>query len=86
MRAQETPFVLTLPSDWTFFGLTFEYNQRVYEQIFDLSFYGQGGFTYSDVYHMPVNLRSFYYAKLADIMDTRHKEAEAAKNNTGRNR
>lgn len=70
------PFVLTLPSDWTFFGLTFEYNQRVYDQIYELSFYGQGGFPYEDVYNMPVNLRSYYYAKLADIMEARNKEAE----------
>lgn len=73
------PFVLQLPSDWTFFGLTFEYNQRVYDQIFDLAFYGQGGFTYNDVYHMPVNLRSYYYAKISDIMRMRFEENEKAK-------
>ena len=80
------PFVLTLPSDSTFFGLTFEYNQRVYDQIFDISFYGQGGMTYSEVFEMPVNLRSYYYAKLAGIMEARRKEADAAKNQTGRKR
>ena len=78
------PFVLQLASDWTFFGLTFSYNQRVYDQIFELAFYGEGGFSYDEVYNMPVNLRSYYYAKLADIMEARHKKAEEAKNKTGR--
>jgi hypothetical protein len=40
-------------------------------------FYGQGGFTYSDLYNMPVNLRAFYYMKLYDIMEMRKQEAEA---------
>jgi len=80
------PFVLQLPSDWTFFGLTFEYNQRVYDQIFDLSFYGQGGLPYDDVYNMPVNLRSYYYAKLVDIMEARRKEQENIKNKMGHKR
>ena len=86
MRKQESLFVLKLPSDWTFFGLTYEYNQRVFEQIFDMAFYGQGGFTYTDLYHMPVNLRSFYYTKLADIMEKRHQDAEEAKKSVGRRR
>ena len=83
------PFALKLPSDSTFFGLTFEYNQRVFEQIFDLAFYGQGGFTYNDAYNMPVNLRSFYYKKLSDIMEKRQKDAEEAAKSakrTGRRR
>lgn len=58
----------------------------MFEQIFDLAFYGQGGFTYTDVYMMPVNLRSFYYAKLSDIMEARHQQAEELKKKTGRKR
>lgn len=76
--------MLRLPSDWTFFGLTFDYNQRVYEQIFDIVFYGQGGFTYNDVYNMPVNLRAFYYTKLYDIVKQREEEAKANQNSSGK--
>ena len=58
----------------------------MYDQIFDLSFHGQGGFGYYDVYNMPVNLRSYYYAKLSDIMEARRKAAEEAKKESGRKR
>ena len=79
-----SPFVLQLPSDWTFFGLTYEYNQKVYDQIFELVYYGQGGFTYDDVYSMPVNLRAYYYVRLADILETQQHELEIAKQKQGR--
>lgn len=46
------------------------------DQIFDLSFYGQGGFPFEQVYQMPVNVRSYYYAKLAGIMKERAEEAK----------
>lgn len=72
------PFVLQLPSDHRFFGLNFDYNQKVYEQIFDLCYYGQGGFQFRDVMEMPVNLRSFYYMKLGSIIEERNKQIEAA--------
>lgn len=75
-----------LPSDQTFFGLTPEYDQRIMDQIFDLTFYGQGGFNFTELYQMPVNLRSYYYAKLAKILEERQKAAEAQsqKNQKGR--
>jgi hypothetical protein len=43
------------------------------DQVFDLSYYTKGGFPFEQVYNMPVNVRSYYYAKLVGV-----KEAEAA--------
>lgn len=79
--------MLTLPSDHSFFGLTFEYNQRVFDQIFDICFYSEGAFHFRDVYEMPVNLRSYYYVKLADVQKKR-EQARATELNalTGRKR
>jgi len=37
-------------------------------------YYGKMGWTYSDLYNIPVNIRRYYYLKLAD---TRRKEHEA---------
>lgn len=84
MRIQANPFTLTFPSDWTFFGLTLDYNQKVYDQIFDLAFYGQGGFPYSDLVAMPVNLRAFYYTKMADIIEQRNKAIAEANEKAAR--
>jgi len=84
------PFKQQLVSDsifsgltYEFFGLTFEYNQKVFEQIFDLVYRGKGGFTFNDVYLMPVNLRSFYYMKLADCI-VAENQAQQANNTTGK--
>jgi len=44
-----------------------------------LVFYGEGGFTYSDVHAMPVNVRAYYYMKMHDIIETRIKQAEEDK-------
>lgn len=48
------------------------------DQVFDLSFHGQGGFTFEQVYNMPINVRSYYYAKLANILEERARLAEEA--------
>ena len=48
------------------------------EQIFDLVYHSQGGFTYQDVYHMPVYLRIFYIKKLSKLFKTQKEEHEKA--------
>jgi len=46
------------------------------DQIFDLMYYGKMGWTYTELYNLPVHLRRYFYLKLAD---TRKKENEAEK-------
>ncbi len=84
MRRLETPFVLTLPSDHRFFGLNFDYNQKVYEQIFDMCYHGNGAFNFRDLMEMPVNLRSFYYMKLGQEKEKENKQIEDANNKAQR--
>lgn len=48
----------------------------LYDQIFDLMYYGKMGWTWTELYNLPVYLRRYYYLKLADI---KKKEAEAEK-------
>jgi hypothetical protein len=55
-----------------------EYNINVFDQIFDLVYYSEGGFDYNSVYDMPVNLRSYYYRKLDDIIKKKNAEIEKA--------
>lgn len=49
------------------------------DQIFDLAFHGQGGFSFTEVYNLPVNIRSYYYFKLAKIIEERNAQMEASK-------
>lgn len=59
----------------TFFGLTPEYRSVVFTQIHEIVFYGQGGYTWSDVYNMPIWLRRFTFSKLKE-----HYEKQAEEN------
>jgi len=60
----------------TFFTLPIDYTKTLHEEIFSLVFHGNGGFTHSDVYNMPVRLRRFYLKILIDI---KKKEADEYK-------
>ena len=53
-----------------------QYKKQLHEEIFSLVNYGNG-FTFSDVYFMPVHLRN-YYIKL--LVDTKKKEEKAYTN------
>lgn len=58
----------------TFFGLTSDYRQIVFSQIHEIVFHGGGGYSWPDVYNMPIWLRNFTFNKLKAHFDN---EAEA---------
>lgn len=63
-----------------FFGLTQtsakEHRSAVFSQIHEIVFHGKGGYSWSDVYNMPVWLRKFTFSKIKDFYD---KEAKSIK-------
>ena len=62
------------PSRHSFFGLTPEYMEKVYEQFFLLKYYG--GWSFIEAYNLPVALRTWFLERLSkQIKD----EAEANK-------
>tara|TARA_R100000805_G_C3497589_1_gene29008 strand:+ start:53 stop:340 length:288 start_codon:yes stop_codon:yes gene_type:complete len=78
MENPEIPFVVKLTPDWTFFGLTPKYRLTTQDQIFDLVYHSQGGFTYQDVYNMPVHLRVYHIKKIQKIFEKEKKSHEKA--------
>ena len=62
------------PLELGFFGLGSEYRPVLYDQLFDLMYYGKMGWTWTELYNLPVWVRRYYYLKLADV---RKKENEA---------
>lgn len=70
----------------TFFGLTQEYKLFLYEQLFDLCYYSQGAFTFSEVYSLPIYLRNFYYKKLADIKKKENESYEKANKSSSKSK
>jgi hypothetical protein len=41
-------------------------------------YYGKMGWTYTELYHLPVYLRRYFYLKLADIKKQEHEAEKAA--------
>jgi len=58
----------------TFFGLTLEYIENVYEQFFLMKYHGN--WTLFELYNLPVGLRKWFFRRL---VKQKEEEAEAAK-------
>jgi hypothetical protein len=58
-----------------FFTLPPDYKNQLHTQIWELLQYGNG-FTWSEVYTMPIALRKFYFNKLVEL---KKKESEEIK-------
>jgi hypothetical protein len=56
----------------TFFGLTSDYTEQVYEQFFLMKYYG--GWSFIEVYNLPVGLRQWFFERL---LNEKTKEKEA---------
>jgi len=52
----------------TFFGLTPEYRLSVFNNIHDIVYYGNGGYSWTEVYNMPIWLRKFTFNKIKDTL------------------
>ena len=64
----------------TFFGLGYESSLYINQEIFNLIYFGKGGFTFDDVYEMPVNKRKLYTNMLIKQIETENKQYEDSKN------
>ena len=56
----------------TFFGLTDEYMENIYEQFFFLKY--SGGWSFSEAYNLPVGLRQWFVERLLQQLEA-EKEA-----------
>ena len=59
-----------------FFGLTDEYQQDVYEQIFLLKYHG--GWSVFETYNLPVQLRTWFVKRLGDQLQRESEEMKKA--------
>lgn len=64
----------------TFFGLTPEHRAGLFSQIHEIVYHGRGGYSWSDVYEMPIWLRKFTFKKIQEYIDKQNEEAENLKN------
>jgi hypothetical protein len=59
-----------------FFGLNLEYKLGLHQEIFSICYAGKGGFTFNEIYSMPVHLRRYYLKQLSDVIERENKQAE----------
>lgn len=69
---------IDIPTDHTFFGVDLEYKGKTHKQIFDFLYRSNGGFTYQDVYTMPISIRNMYIKFLNDSIEKQNAETKKA--------
>ena len=69
---------MTYPLGLAFFGLGSEYRSAVFSQIHQIVFHGNGGYTWNDVYNMPIWLRKFTFQEIKDFYDKKNEAEEKA--------
>ena len=60
----------------TFFGLSPEYMENVYEQFFVLKYHG--GWSFTEAYSLPIKLREWFLKRLIDQKNQEKEAVEAA--------
>mgnify|MGYP003140042786 FL=1 len=65
------------PSGQTFFGLTDEYMESVYEQFFILKHYG--GWSLSELYSLPIGLRKWWLERTIKEYEKEKEQYDKAK-------
>ena len=55
----------------SFFGLSNDYIQAVYEQFFYLKYHG--GWSFTEAYNLPIKIRSWFFKKLSDQLEVENK-------------
>ena len=66
----------------TFFGLTDEYNEGVYEQIFFLKY--NGGWSFFEAYNLPIGLRKWFVKRTIKQIEMEAQAMENASRGGGR--
>ena len=72
-----------------FFGLTPEYRKYLFDQVHQIVFHGQGGYTFTEVYELPIHLRKYIFHEIKEHWeklnntDTNNPEALAQKIKSG---
>ncbi len=67
------------PSGRTFFGLTDDYMEYVYEQFFLLKHHG--GWSIFELYNLPIGLRKWFLDRMIKEFENEKQQVEKAKNN-----
>lgn len=69
----------------TFFGLGPAYRPALHKTIFQIVYHSGGGFSFSDVYNLPIWMRRFYMKELEEQMKKENDAQKRASKGRGSN-
>lgn len=61
-----------------FFGLTPIYRQALFKQIHEIVFNSQGGYSWSEIYNMPIWLRNYTFNEIKEHFEAKAKAVNKA--------
>ncbi len=68
-------------SAWTFFGLSDEYIQNTYQQLFQLKYYGNWSFF--EAYNLPVRMRIWFLQQIKEYKERENEQRQQARRKSG---
>lgn len=77
------PSNLCFQLDQTFFGYKPEDRLKLHESLFELLWWGEGRWTFDDIYHMPLQMRKLWIAKTNEKIEKRYAAVTNTTNNSG---
>ena len=64
-----------------FFGLTTTYRLQIFKQVHQIVFHGKGGYSWLDVYNMPIWLRNFTFKEIQEYYDEQNQSTKKTMDN-----
>ena len=57
-----------------FFGLTSEHRKHIFDQIHQIVFHGKGGYSFTEVYELPIHLRKYIFHQIKEHYEHQNKQ------------
>jgi hypothetical protein len=74
----EAPSKVGFQSDLIFSGFNDKYRLELHESIFNIVWFGEGRWSWQDIYEMPIFLRRFWIKKMQGIVKERNDARKAS--------
>lgn len=65
---------LNYPLTSPFFGLTPDHRKFIFDQIHQIVFHGQGGYSFNEVYELPIHIRKYIFHQIKEHYDKQNKQ------------
>ncbi len=82
----EAPLLPGFQSELIFSGFDSEYRLQLHESIFNLIWFGEGRWSWDDIYHMPLFLRKYWIKRVTSILEAQQSSANNMQQKTKSNK